>query len=382
MTRSAKAARKRDTSGLDVKTVCKTLEQLATLKLAQSWDNVGLLAGDTRAEVRRLLLCIDLMPEVVDEAIAAEVQMIVAYHPPIFKAIARLVEPGPTPEAAVHRCIAHGIAVYSPHTALDAAEGGTNDALAQLCELKDVQPLEWADAGPTEYKVVVFVPPKVADRVAEAMFAAGAGRIGNYEKCSFRVPGSGTFFGTESTQPVVGQAGRLEHVAEVRLEAVCPVRCLPAVVESMWREHPYEEPAFDIYPLKGRPVRGNGRVGRLPRPVTLVSLARRLKRAVEAECVTMVGDPQRRVERAIIAVGAAGSSPFAVPLGRQDVIITGEIRHHDALAIRRRDCSAIALGHWSSERPVLNRLAAELRTLLPGVAVQISARDGEPFRRV
>ena len=374
-------SRKRRLRSVDVQTAADALQRLAPLELAQGWDNVGLLAGDTTAKVRRILLCIDLSPEVVDEAVAVKVQMIVAYHPPIFKPVARLVRPAAAPEAAVHRCIANGIAVYSTHTALDAADGGTNDCLAQLCGIRETLPLEYADVGPAEYKVVVFVPAGDTERVADAMFAAGAGRIGDYEKCSFRIPGTGTFFGTESTTPVVGQAGRLEHAEEIRLEAVCAVGCLPALVEAIVREHPYEEPAFDIYPLKARPVRGIGRIGRLPRPVTLLSLARKLKRAIGAECTTLVGEPNRKVRRAVIVAGAAGSLPFKASLDQHDVIITGEIRHHDALAVRRRNCSAIALSHWSSERPALAALAARLRALLPGVEAVISECDHEPFRR-
>ena len=382
MTRAVKDSKRPGLTSIEVQAACDALGKLAPLELAQSWDNVGLLAGDTTGKIKRIMLCIDLMPEVVDEAVAGRVQMIMAYHPPIFKPVSQLVTPAPAPEAAVHQCIAGGIAVYSVHTALDAADGGTNDCLAQLCGIKQTQPLEYADVGPTECKIVVFVPADETERVAEAMFAAGAGRIGDYQKCSFRIPGTGTFFGTESTSPSVGEAGRLEHVGEVRLEAVCPATCLPAVIEVMVREHSYEEPAYDVYPLQKRPVRGIGRVGRLPRPVTLASLARKLKRAAGAACVSVVGDPNRKLERAVIVVGAAGSLPFKIPLGQHDVIITGEIRHHDALAIRRRDCSAIALSHWSSERPALKPLAAKLRALLPGVTVTISERDHEPFRRV
>ena len=381
MAASTEHSRKRRSRSTDVQGASAALQKLAPLEFAQSWDNVGLLAGDTGARVRRILLCIDLGPDVLEEALAAKVQMIAAYHPPIFKPVSRLVWPAPASEAAVHRCIANGIAVYSMHTALDAADGGTNDCLAQLCGIQETLPLEHADVGAAECKVVVFVPPGDTERVADAMFAAGAGRIGDYERCSFRIPGTGTFFGTESTAPVVGQPGRLEHAEEIRLEAVCPATCLPALVEAVVREHPYEEPAFDIYPLKSRPAQGIGRIGRLPRPVTLLSLARKLKRAAGAECTTLVGEPNRKVRRAVIVAGAAGSLPFRVSLDRHDVIITGEIRHHDALAIRRRDCSAIALSHWSSERPALNALAARLCALLPGVEAVISKRDREPFQR-
>jgi len=373
--------KKRSLRSINVKTACEALQKLAPLELAQSWDNVGLLAGDTSAKVKRMLLCIDLVPEVVDEAVAVKAQMVMSYHPPIFKPVSRLVTPAPAPEAAVHRCIAGGIAVYSMHTALDAADGGTNDCLARLCGIDNTEPLEYTDAGPTEYKLVVFVPANDTERVAGAMFAAGAGCIGDYEKCSFRIPGTGTFFGRESTSPTVGRAGRLEHVEEVRLETVCQARCLSSVIEAMVREHTYEEPAYDVYPLKSRPVGGSGRVGRLPKPVTLMALARKLKRAAGAGCVSIVGEPDCSVQRALIGVGA-DSKPIQAARNPDDVVITGEIRHHDALTLRRKGCSGIALSHWSSERPALQTLVAKLHALLPGVTVLLSERDCEPFQRV
>ncbi|MCP4592134.1 MAG: Nif3-like dinuclear metal center hexameric protein [bacterium] len=378
---SRKKPTRRKSTAMDVRTVCAALQKLAPLELAEGWDNVGLLAGDTEAAVKRVMLCIDLMPEVVTEAVAAKVQMVMAYHPPIFKAVSRLVAPAPTPEASVHRCIANGIAVYSMHTALDAAEGGANDVLARLCGLSETGPLEYTETGANQCKIAVFVPPDETERVAEAMFAAGAGRIGDYRKCSFRAPGTGTFFGTESTNPTVGESGRIEHVDEIRLEAVCAADALPAVIDALVEAHSYEEPAYDIYTLGRRPTRGAGRVGRVPRPITVGALSRKLKRSAGAECVSIVGDPQRTIRRVIVAVGAAGSLPFGIQLGPEDVIVTGEIRHHDALAIRRRDCSAIALSHWSSERPVLEPLSARLRALLPGVDVRLSERDAEPFHR-
>ena len=199
------------------------MERIAPLGLAQAGDNVGLLAGDPGAIVRRALLCVDLTADVAAEAIRQRADLVVAYHPPLFKPISRLNAAGRGTDAHVFACIANGIAVYSPHTALDAAEGGTNDVLASLCNIRDPQPVETADEpGEDECKVIVFVPAAEVDAVAEAMFAAGAGRIGEYEKCSFRVAGQGTFLGSDQTKPAIGQAGAFERVDEIRLEAVVP----------------------------------------------------------------------------------------------------------------------------------------------------------------
>jgi dinuclear metal center YbgI/SA1388 family protein len=368
---------------ITVGNVCTVLESIAPPELAQSWDNVGLLAGDLNATVRRVLLCIDLTPQVVDEAIAARIDFVMAYHPPIFKPVPSLRVPSDGTDEAVFRCIHHGIAVYSMHTALDAAEGGTNDVLAGLCGLKHTTPIEFAQKpGERECKLVVFVPPAEVDQVADALFTAGAGHIGDYSHCSFRVPGEGTFRGDESTRPTIGKAGRFEHVEEIRLEVIVREADLPAVIAAMVAAHSYEEPAYDIYPLTPRPVRGIGRYGPLARPTTLERLARRLKKATEADCAQMVGDPEQKIERAVILVGAAGSLPFRVPLTERDVIVTGEIRHHDALTIRRRGCTAIALGHWISEHPTLSVLQQRIQSQLAGSRVTVSSADSDPFKRV
>ena len=171
----------------------------------------------------------------------------------------------------------------------------------------------------------------------------------------------------------------MEYVDEVRLESVVPHGRLPAIISAMIASHPYEEPAYDVYPLKPRPVRGIGRHGLLPRPGSLRQLARKLKRATGAACVQLVGAPDDTVRRAIIVVGAAGSLPFSLDPVPGDVIITGEIRHHDALTINRFGCTAIALGHWASERPVLASLSKRMGDGLKGVSVRASQADHDPF---
>jgi len=362
---------------------CRAMESVAPTALAQSWDNVGLIAGDMESPLRRALLCIDLTPAVAEEAVRQKADMILAYHPPIFKPITHLRTPSTDTDAVVFRCIRHGIAVYAAHTALDAADGGTNDVIASLCGIKQTEPIEYVDEPSIdECKMVVFVPAGDLNKVAEAMFAAGAGQIGDYSHCSYRTTGQGTFLGGEGTHPTIGERGRVEHVDEIRLEVIVPTKDLPAVIRAMRRSHSYEEPAFDIYPLKPRPVRGIGRVGRLPRPIALMNLARKLKRATKAACVQVVGPTDRTIERAVIVVGAAGSLPFRVPLSDRDVIVTGEIRHHDALTMQRHNCTAIALGHWASERPVLPHLVTRLLSTLTSVTFHISEADQDPFRPV
>ena len=361
--------------------VCEAMEDIAPCGLSQSWDNVGLLVGDPSAKVRRVLTCIDLTPDVVTEAIKKKIEVVMAYHPPIFKPVASLRADSHGTDVLVFECIKRGIAIYSTHTALDAADGGTNDVLANLCGCKETEPLEYVDEPSIdECKLVVFIPREQVDAVAGAMFEAGAGHIGDYSHCSYRLSGQGTFLGGTSTKPAVGKRGRLEQIDEIRLETVVPTKRLPEVVRAMTAANPYDEPAFDIIPLKAKPARGIGRVGELPKPTTLARLAKRLKRSTRAACVQIVGQSNRAVRRVVIVAGAAGSLPFKIPLAPTDCIVTGEIRHHDALTIDRAGCTAIALGHWASERPVLTPLTVRLRDRLPGINVNISDADRDPFR--
>jgi hypothetical protein len=285
-------------------------------------------------------------------------------------------------EAVVYKAVSSGVAVYTAHTALDAACGGTNDVLAGLCGLSDTQPFEFVAAGTGNCKVATFVPELQLEKVATAMFAAGAGRIGDYEQCSYRLAGEGTFFGTENTKPQVGKKGRLEKVAEVRLEMVAPQERLPEIVAALRASHPYEEPAYDLYPLLGEPTAGIGRVGTLGPRTTLRGLFDRLVRATGSKIATFVGAPRTPVRLAAVCAGAAGRLPIEKHRSAgADVIVTGEIRHHDALSILRAGKTAIALGHWESERPVLKPLANRLVAVLPGLKTGISRRDVPPFQR-
>jgi len=361
---------------------CAALERLAPARLAQSWDNVGLLAGDVAAPLGSVLCCIDLTPAVADEAISGRYALVVAYHPPWFKPISRLRPDAAGAEGAVFRCITAGVAVYSPHTALDAAAGGTNDVLADVCGMVNPQPIEYVESDRRRFKLVTFVPQRNLDEVGGALFQAGAGVIGNYTHCSYRLMGLGTFMGNEATHPAVGRRGRLEQVEEVRIEMVVSASRLPGVVAALRKAHPYEEPAFDIYPLSPPPDAGIGRQGRLAKPTTLSALAKRLKKSLAARHVQVVGAMDHDVNRAVIVVGSAGSLPLSAKLDEHTVIVSGEIHHHDALSFLRGGSSAIALGHWTSERPVLASLAKRLSELLPNAKVEVSRTDVEPFQTV
>jgi dinuclear metal center YbgI/SA1388 family protein len=275
-----------------------------------------------------------------------------------------------------------GVAVYSPHTAFDNTRGGINELLASRLALTDVVPLRRvAECG--QMKVVVFVPENDLNRVADALFAAGAGQIGEYRECSFRLAGIGTFFGSDAANPTIGQKGRREEVNEWRLEAVCPANGVEAVVAAIRRAHSYEEPAFDIYPLSAPPSgRGEGRFGLLPQSQPLGELAAAVKTALRANVVQIVGDLQGRVERVAIACGAGGDLLSDAVRARVDVLLSGEMRFHDYLHARAEGLALILPGHYASERCGIEDLAERLRGQFPQLHVWASERETDPLQWV
>jgi dinuclear metal center YbgI/SA1388 family protein len=350
------------------------MEALAPPRYAAAWDNVGLLVGDRGAGLTRVLLTIDCTREVLDEARRERADAIVAYHPPIFAAVKRFVAGSVAFEAA-----RAGIAVYSPHTALDAADGGTNDVLADALGMTARAPLQIAAAADAELKLVTFVPESHVEAVSRAVFAAGAGHIGRYSACSFRAAGTGTFFGEEGASPVVGQAGRLEEAAELRLETVVPVGVVDAVVKALRAAHPYEEPAFDLVRLAAPPERrGMGRVGAVER-TTVGGLVERVKRALATDHVLVAGRLDAPVERAAVCAGSGGELlDDAVRAGAR-LFLTGEMRHHDALRATAAGVAVVCTRHSTSERAALDALARNLTPRLPGVGVVASREDRDPF---
>lgn len=361
-----------------VAAVTEFLQQIAPLELAADWDNVGLLLGDSAAPVARLMTCLTVTPEVAAEAIAARADLIITHHPIFFRPTKRLVATAPDGRMLWSLARA-GIAVYSPHTALDNAQGGINDLIARRLGLTEVGPLR-SQTGPGHCKVVVFVPESDLQKVSDAMFAAGAGHIGQYGECSFRLAGTGTFFGSEAANPTVGQKGRREEVSEWRLEVLCPEADLARVIAALRKAHSYEEPAFDIYPLRSEPSRiGSGRIGVLPEPASLGALAQTVKSSLGASLVQVAGEPSQAVRRVAVVCGAGGDFLSDAALHKADVLVTGEVRFHDCLAARALNLALMLPGHYASERCGIEDLAERLSKHFPGLEIWASRSERDPL---
>lgn len=354
------------------------LEQMAPLRLAAEWDNVGLLLGDPTTPVQRVMTCLTVTPCTVKEAVRERADLIVSHHPVLFRPVQRLTADRGD-GAILWPLLRAGIAVYSPHTAYDDAPGGINEQLCQLLEVQPAEPLRPRN-GPAACKLVVFVPQGDLQRVSDALFAAGAGIIGQYRECSFRVAGKGTFFGTEATQPSVGQKGRREEVDEWRLEVLVPAERALAAVAAMRRAHSYEEPAYDLYPLQAEPQGGSGRIGTLATAMPLERWAELVRQRLGGP-IQLVGDPARQIQRVAIACGAGGELLGDALRHQADAFLTGELRFHDLLRAEAAGLAVVVAGHYATERPGVEVLAQRLQAAFPHLVVWASRDERDPSRQ-
>lgn len=357
--------------------VMSVLGDLAPLRLAESWDNVGLLAGDPAADIAGALFAIDMTADVLAEAQQKSCNLVVAYHPPLFAPLKRV-----TAESLIFKAISDRIAIYAPHTALDSAKGGTNDVLGDLVGMAGARSaLRAPPAKDAEYKLVTFVPENAFEKVAGALFEAGAGHIGDYSKCSFRAPGRGTFFGEAGTNPTVGASGHREDVPELRVETVVRTADTAKVIAALRASHPYEEPAFDLVHLAAAPEAGHlgiGRVGDVA-PIARAALVEKIKKGLGVDHVLVAGSLDGNVKRVAVTAGSCGDLYKDAIGSGAELYLTGEMRHHDALAASQRMTVVCAL-HSNSERVAMKTFAGNVKAKAPSLDVVFSDRDRDPFR--
>lgn len=368
------------------------MQQIAPPEFAESWDKVGLLAGDREKTVKGpVLLTIDLTEAVLAEAVAETCSAVIAYHPPIWEPLTKITDATPR-QRIILRALEAGLAIYSPHTALDAVAGGVTDWLAEGLSgstepgkiAGDCRALTAHTRTPAtqQVKIVTFVPGDAVEQIRGALATAGAGIIGDYRLCSFASEGVGTFLGGEGTNPKIGKAGEVHAAAEHRLEMVCGRQSLALALETLRRFHPYEEPAIDVYELLAQPLRtvGAGRRLALDKPTTVSELAQRLKGWIHRDRVRFA---LRGEDKPVTFVGIVpGSGASLSRLARAEgceVFVTGEMSHHDVMGALHAGMSVILGNHTSTERGYLPRLAARLQAALPGASVIVSKADKDPL---
>lgn len=363
--------------------VVQLVERLAPKHYAVENDKIGLQLGTLDKPIRKIIVALDVTEDVAEEAIAAGADLIIAHHAIIFRPLAKLDTSTPAGKL-YEKLIKNDIAVYISHTNLDVADGGINDWLADQIGIlsEGRQSLEEVHSDKL-YKLAVYVPETHHDAVLNAILQAGAGHIGDYSHCSFNTKGTGTFMPGNGSTPFIGSQGKLERVEEVRIETIVPHSIHRRTVAAMLKAHPYEEVAYDLYPmdLKGRSF-GLGRAGKLERPTTLGELALKLKTAFDVPMLRVVGSPDAPIRKAAVLGGSGSRYVRRAKFAGADVLITGDIDYHTAHDALADGMTIIDAGH-NIEKVMKSKLAEwlveELKAAKYETEVIPSSLNTEPF---
>lgn len=364
--------------------VMDAIEKLAPRRLAESWDNVGLLLGSPAQTIHKVLLTLDVTEEVVEKAVQDGIDLIIAHHPLIFKSIHAIRTDLPQGKI-LSALLKSNIAVYAAHTNLDITTGGVNDALASALQLQDVQPLAISSTEKL-CKLVVFIPPTHVEVVREAITEAGAGHIGKYSHCTFLTNGTGTFLPLEGSKPFIGESGKMEYIEESRLETIFPEKMSRRVIKAMLQAHPYEEVAYDVYQLENKGIgSGLGRIGKLSAPMSFADFAIQVKTALGIDSVNVAGAPGGVVKKVAVCGGTGAGLLHKAAFAGADVLVTGDVKYHEAQEAAAIGIGMIDAGHFATEQPVLLHLKKYLYQCANegkwSVDIQIDEVNKDVFRR-
>ncbi|MHA6250958.1 Nif3-like dinuclear metal center hexameric protein [Oceanobacillus sp. CAU 1775] len=328
--------------------VFKAIENLAPKSKAYSWDNVGLQVGSKHQKANKIMITLDVLESVVDEAIDKKVNLIIAHHPLLFQPIKQINTD--TPEGRIlKKLIQHDITVYAAHTNLDVVSSGVNDMLADKLELKQTKPL--VKLGEEKlYKYAVFVPEDHEEKIKDVLGLAGAGNLGDYTHCSFTVDGEASFTPQADADPFIGDVGQATRVKEVKIEVIVTEQKLQQVVNAAIEAHPYEEPAYDIIELSNSGKSwGLGRIGEISTSTTLKDYIPQLKQRLNIDNVRVIGDLTREVKK-IAIIGGSGEKYFQDALNSgADLYITGDVSFHPAQNAKASGLAVIDAGHYIEE---------------------------------
>lgn len=356
-----------------VSDVLNAIETVAPARFAFSFDRIGFQVGDPSANVQRIATSLDPSHAAISFARERQAQLLLAHHPVVWDPITSL-RYDQYKDSAIKSLIEGGVAFVSAHTNWDAAPGGINDTLASLIGLQNVKAVG-SVSDKEQCKVAVTVPTDQAEAVVDAMSGAGAGVIGFYERCAFAVEGTGTFKPRDGANPTVGSVGAIQSVKESRIEMVCPADLLPSVTAAMLAVHPYEEPAYDVYPIKpiaGQPI---ARVGELPSPMGTKAFCDHLDKSLATR--TLLCGPEKLIKTVAVCGGAA---PDEWRAGDADAFVTGEVPHH--IMVEAAECGKViaASGHYATENPGAQRLGDVIAQLLGIEVVKFEPALGQSGR--
>ncbi|MCF0206737.1 MAG: Nif3-like dinuclear metal center hexameric protein, partial [Bacteroidales bacterium] len=312
---------------MKVRELVEELEAFAPSCLQESYDNAGLNIGNPESEITGVLICVDVVPEVIDEAISKSCNMIISHHPLIFPNIRRITGRNMV-EKSIIKAIKNDISIYCGHTNFDKAQNGVSMKMCEKLGLENCRSLE--NEPNLLRKIAVYVPVSHADAVRSAMFAAGAGNIGNYDSCSFALQGKGSFRAGENCSPFVGEIDEMHFEDEVKIEVVCPSYLLTRVVPAMLEVHPYEEPAYDIYNIENAWNQvGLGAVGELKEAISEEALLKLVKEKFQVENIRHSAKLGKNIRRIAVCGGSGASFIGNAIASKADAYITADIKYHD-----------------------------------------------------
>jgi dinuclear metal center YbgI/SA1388 family protein len=368
---------------MKIKTIIAALDKMAPPMLQEDYDNSGLIYGDPEAEITGALICLDITEAIIDEAINNNCGLIISHHPLIFRSIKKLIPDHFTSKILI-KAIQEEIAIYSIHTNLDNSRLGVNQMLADKLELENCRILK--PQKDILKKLVTFCPDihlsdgsYVPDVVRQALFNAGAGFIGNYDSCSFNMQGEGTFRGLEGTDPFIGTKGELTSQKEIRVEIIFPVYYQKQVIEALLNSHPYEEVAFDIYPLDNTfEGAGAGLIGELSIPAKETELLAFVKEQLGLQVIKHTGLLNRKINRIAICGGAGSFLIHDAIKADAEVFLTGDLKYHDFFEADGKLLLA-DIGHFESEQFTIDLLYEYLIKIFNNFAFQKTKLKTNPI---
>lgn len=352
--------------------ITAAIEKIAPRRLAESWDNVGLQVGSYKKEIQRVLLTLDVTEEVINEAIEKNADMIISHHPFIFGGVKSICTDEPK-GALLAKVIQHHIVIYAAHTNLDKAELGLSDYIAEKIGIDERKPLDPSDAE-NLYKIVIYVPVDYTDAILEVLGNAGAGFIGRYSHCSFRTVGKGAFKPLEGTNPFIGTTDELTTVEEDRIETIITASIMKNLIRKLKDVHPYEEMAYDVYPLENGNLinqNGLGKIGVLSEPTTPDAFITRLKDILKIDTLRAAGNQPKSIKRVALCTGSGAEFMGLAKVKKADVYITGDLKYHDGQRAKENNLWVIDAGHFGTEKMVTGLLERLLKKAFDGRDLEI-----------
>ena len=362
---------------MNVQDVINILHDLAPLEYAEDFDNVGLLVGDKRQEVSGILVTLDTLETVVDEAIAKNCNLIVSFHPIIFKGLKKLTGKTYVERVAI-KAIQNNIAIFSIHTALDNAFKGVNSIICNQLGLKNNSIL--IPQPGTIKKLQTYVPESDAKKLREALFSAGAGNIGNYESCSFNIKGQGTYKGNENSNPVIGEKGKLHKENEIAISVTFKKHLQSNVLKALFETHPYEEVAYEITTLDNKNQHiGMGMIGELETEMDAISFLNFVKDKMNTECIRHSALLGKSIKKVAVLGGSGSFAISAAKAAGADVLVTADLKYHDFFSADGTIVLA-DIGHYESEQFTKSFLVDYLSKKIPNFAIILSNTNTNPVK--